>query len=953
MGRRLTALLLILSVIMSFNTGHAKKIRSISSKEVSPIKKVEGKVIQQPKTHPSMAIKPRPRIQKAMPNLKRAEKVKDKSVKEKQKAPAKTSDTLSTGKFEPTALDETSPTLASKEVRESNPAPISTVQKVSQALNPLLTSPGVTLEECDDTGEWAATYANISFDTSNFISGSGSIEMACQIPSGGNYCAIETSGDFDLSDMENLEVNLNIPDVSQIYAIGLVFYGDDMSSYYANYIGDYELYNGWNKIIRLRSDFYKYGSSVKYENIKTFRIFIFTNNGSNPRINIDRIAYNIKGKSKVLFTFEDGFYDVKTKAYPIMSAYGFKGTAYVIKNMVEYGDLDSLDTYDLSGLYSSGWDIGNHTESHPDNLNALTRGEKEKEFLNCQNWLISKGWIRGAKHASYSMGYFDDDLGNTLDSVGIKTAKADTYGIQNIPAEDLHRIKCLPLGMNIPVQYIKEELDRASQIGSTVVLMAHKVEDNPKLDYEISTANFQEIVDYVNQIKNRGLTEVVTISEWYNLYTTGDKGSSSEPPIPIPTPPAQPFLPIISKIDPNPGTPLLISAGETLDECDSVTEWNSSRRAKVELDTNNSISGSASIKITSIVPDGGNNFILEKHGAIFSGMQNMNNVEFNLYVPDKSQIDSIAMVFYSDDTHCNYLVNYIGSYELVNGWNKIRRLKSDFVQVGSEATWNKITCLRVNIFAKAGCWPSINIDRIAMNTKGDARLLFTYDDSWYDVKSVAYPIMASKGFKGTLWASKDLAEQGFDGYEHFMNVDELNEMYSYGWDIGNHTLSHPDDINLLTNEQKKRQYLLNQNWLLSNGWTRAAHHVCYPQGSYDDNLIKILQDIGVKTARTTEYGIQPVAVDNIYKLKCIPIGKNISVSLVKKEIDRAIETGSSIMFMLHMVEDNPQEVFAVSPEDFSEIVEYVDMYSRAGKIKVNTISEWYDAYMGNEASQTN
>jgi len=170
-------------------------------------------------------------------------------------------------------------------------------------------------------------------------------------------------------------------------------------------------------------------------------------------------------------------------------------------------------------------------------------------------------------------------------------------------------------------------------------------------------------------------------------------------------------------------------------------------------------------------------------------------------------------------------------------------------------------------------------------------------------------------------------------------------MYNEGWDIGIHTKSHFDDITVLPAEVKREEYEFCLNWLLENGWTRGAYHVCYPQGSFDEELIEILQEIGIKTARTTLTGIQPVPVENIYKLKCIPVGKDLSLDWIKNEIDRAVETGSSIMFMLHQVEKDPVEVYAISTESFAEIVEYIDNYVKQGKLEVQTISEWYESYI--------
>ena len=122
----------------------------------------------------------------------------------------------------------------------------------------------------------------------------------------------------------------------------------------------------------------------------------------------------------------------------------------------------------------------------------------------------------------------------------------------------------------------------------------------------------------------------------------------------------------------------------------------------------------------------------------------------------------------------------------------------------------------------------------------------------------------------------------------------------------------------------------------------------------DDRLIGILKNIGVKTARTVDYGIQPIPAydaDGLYKLKCVPIGRDTDPNLIYTEVDRAIETGSSLFFMLHMVEITPDPLntdeysnLAVSVENLRSIVDYIVRKQGEGLTKVVTISEWYEAY---------
>ncbi len=271
-------------------------------------------------------------------------------------------------------------------------------------------------------------------------------------------------------------------------------------------------------------------------------------------------------------------------------------------------------------------------------------------------------------------------------------------------------------------------------------------------------------------------------------------------------------------------------------------------------------------------------------------------------------------------------------------------------------SWNNVTRMEFVVAYKEGNLTSINVDRVAFNTSGKAKLLFTFDDAWLSVLTRGKPILDGKGFKGTTWVNKEAAEGHWDDGA-FMDINDLQEIYEAGWDIGNHTVEHPDDESQYSDEQLREQYLVNQEWMETNGWLRGARHVCYPSGSYSDRLINILQEIGVKSARTTVHGITPTPVTDMYKLKCAAVGRDTNIDqYVLGEIDRAVKTGSTLFLMLHRVEVSPEPddginnygQITVSTADLQRIVDYADEFVQSGDLDVVTISEWFESYLGNE-----
>lgn len=430
---------------------------------------------------------------------------------------------------------------------------------------------------------------------------------------------------------------------------------------------------------------------------------------------------------------------------------------------------------------------------------------------------------------------------------------------------------------------------------------------------------------------------------------------------------AAPAATYIPNNDPNPYTSLNTSPGTALFEFDTTSEWLSSSSAKLTLNTANKLSGSGAIAWAPLAPislvgTGHSYFSAMTAGSLGGALAAIDNTELGIYLPDTKNIAYMLVRFYTDDSYNYFFENAVGTWELSPGWNKLRRTKADYTYIdsigsGTIGSWNNISNMEIFVVYSDTSTPSVTFDRFAINTTGKANVLFTFDDAWYDVLQHGYPILEQRGFKATTWAIAGDSSYTNDELEGetkvIMSENDLAQLYAAGWDIGNHTKNHPDNINLLSDAAVRTEYLDTQNWLLSKGWTRGANHVCYPSGSYNERLIEILKGIGVKTARTVEFGIQPTPVTNIYKLKTVAVGRDTDMELILHEVDEAIATGSSLFFMLHRVEVTPEPddgganygQIAVSTDNLKRLVDYVYTYVQQNKLDVSTISQWYNAYM--------
>ena len=223
--------------------------------------------------------------------------------------------------------------------------------------------------------------------------------------------------------------------------------------------------------------------------------------------------------AKLLFTFDDGAKETITFAAPVLAEKGFAGTAYVGESIPvqDWAVSGMMTQADLEVLYSTySWDLGNHSTNHlwlGDRTDATTIEAFQQDYLDNQNWLLANGWTRGAYHLAYTGGSHNDELIESLKGIGVETARTTIYGLESSLVEDFYRLKTINVLYGL--DYVKEKIDDAVSSGSPIILMVHGINNSGK-EYVISTAEFQEIVDYVSGYSQKGLLDVTTISDWYN-----------------------------------------------------------------------------------------------------------------------------------------------------------------------------------------------------------------------------------------------------------------------------------------------------------------------------------------------------------------------------------------------------------------------------------------------------
>jgi peptidoglycan/xylan/chitin deacetylase (PgdA/CDA1 family) len=179
------------------------------------------------------------------------------------------------------------------------------------------------------------------------------------------------------------------------------------------------------------------------------------------------------------------------------------------------------------------------------------------------------------------------------------------------------------------------------------------------------------------------------------------------------------------------------------------------------------------------------------------------------------------------------------------------------------------------------------------NIKG---VVITFDDGYEDNFLNAYPIMKKYGFKGTIFCVADQI-----GKKPYLNLDQIREMRTAGFEFGSHTVSH---VNLRkADSDTKWREISDSKEKLEALFHEEVHFFCYPFGEYDPEAVHLVSEAGYKAAvsnipganrgLTPPKGTDPSKGDrslfNAYLLKRTEIGAEDTVEDFRKKLAGAYD----------------------------------------------------------------
>ena len=197
-------------------------------------------------------------------------------------------------------------------------------------------------------------------------------------------------------------------------------------------------------------------------------------------------------------------------------------------------------------------------------------------------------------------------------------------------------------------------------------------------------------------------------------------------------------------------------------------------------------------------------------------------------------------------------------------------------------------------------------------------IVLTFDDACRSHLEIVVPILEKYGFGATFFISQP--ECWFETPNAHLTKTEIVDFYKRGFELGNHTMNHPD-LRILSDPECRSEISL-MNDLIKDTGAPSPVSFAYPGGPYAENAAKLLPDHGIRYARTTEHSLWTKETDPL-RIPCYSVC-NKQLNNFREGLELlGTREDAALVLLYHGVPDIAHEHCTTDPEIFADHMKYL------------------------------
>lgn len=171
-------------------------------------------------------------------------------------------------------------------------------------------------------------------------------------------------------------------------------------------------------------------------------------------VTLDKITDLIKYKKRIppktlAITFDDGYIDNYTNAYPVLKKYNIPAAIFVVINRIgkRLGQDEYMDWWQIEELSDSGLiTIGSHSISHP-NLSEVVSQDKLRDEIFASKRILEETLHKKVDFFSYPFGGVNSRARSLTIEAGYKACLGTNFP-KDYPGDDIYALKRLRISEN-------------------------------------------------------------------------------------------------------------------------------------------------------------------------------------------------------------------------------------------------------------------------------------------------------------------------------------------------------------------------------------------------------------------------------------------------------------------------------------------------------------------------